>query len=196
MQPRLVVTQEFHKKQKLEDEPPLIDLHSSSTIPLTAGDGPLGNLQVDPRIQARKEMRLNEIQNWLLEEMDTSRKLNNDMTDNEAELRRDFKLEVILAQRERCMKKKEMLNQMMAETAKTKGKLYGENPAAEWVLEFRTKWETCGGSELDEKVNEEYTVQAERLQKAIESEDMWKGAWLQVVEPPRETPPPNAPQPK
>ena len=126
MQPRLVVTQEFHKK-KLEDEPPLIDLHSSSTIPLTAGDGPLGNLQVDPRIQVRKEMRLNEIQNWLEEEMNTLLKLNNDLYDNEEELRKAFKMEVVQAKRERCRKKNEMLNQMIMEIVKTKGKLYGEN---------------------------------------------------------------------
>ena len=134
---------------------------------MTAGTGPLGTLQLDPRIQDRKEMRLKEIQKWLVEEKDTSRKLSKDMTDKEVEFRRDFDMDVILAQRERCMRKQEMLTEMFTKTAQTEGKLYGDDPATEWILEFRLKWEKCGGTELDKKVNEEYTKQGLRLKQAL-----------------------------
>ena len=63
-----------------------------------------------------------------------------------------------------------MLNLMIMETVNTKGKLYGENPAADWVLEFRTRWDLFGGAELDGKVNEEYSRQAERIQRAMNEE--------------------------
>ena len=122
-----MVTQEFHKKQKIENEQEaLIDLtiSNSSTIPMTDGDGPRDTYQVDPRIQVRKELRLNEIQKWIEEEMNTFLKLNKDVCENAEELRNAFKMEVTQANRERCIKKNEMLNQMMIETVKTKGKLY------------------------------------------------------------------------
>ena len=138
-------------------------------------------------------MRLKEIRKWLVEEMDTSRKLSKDMTDKEAEFRRDFDMDVILAQRERCMRKQEMLTEMFTVTAQTEGKLYGDDPATEWILEFRLQWEKCGGTELDQKVNEEYTKQGSRLKQALESEDLWREAetWSKVEEVP--TPPPNSP---
>ena len=166
----------------------LIDLtiSNSSVIALGAGDGPLGTLQVDPKIQERKEMRLKEIQEWLADERDASRKLNKDMTD------KDFDTDVILAKQDRCLRKLEMLTEMFTVTAQTEGKLYGDNPAIEWVLEFRLKWEKCGGTELDKKVNEEYTKQAMRLKQAIDSEYLWRDATV-VEDPQRTTPPPNSP---
>ena len=103
-------------------------------------------------------------------------------------------MDVILAQRERCMRKQEMLTEMFTVTAQTEGKLYGDDPATEWILEFRLQWEKCGGTELDQKVNEEYTKQGLRLKQALDSEDLWREAWSTVEEEPQRTrPPPNSP---
>ena len=178
---------------KMIEEESLIDLYNSSTIPMTAGNGPLGTLQVDPRIQDRKEERLKAIETWIVAEKDTSKKLSIEMTDQEAEFKRDFNTDVILAKRERCMRKMEMLTKIFSATAQTEGKLYGNDPATEWVLEFRLKWEKCGGTELDQKVTEEYTKQALRLTQDLESEDLWKEAWSTIEEPQRTRPPPSSP---
>ena len=177
---------------KMIEEESLIDLSNSSPIPMTAGNGPLGTLQVDPKIQDRKEERLKAIETWIVAEKDTSRKLNTDMIEKEAEFKRDFNTDVILAKRERCMRKMEMLTEMFSATAQTEGKLYGNDPATEWVLEFRVKWEK-EGTELDQKVNEELKTQAWRLKRDVESEDTWRVAetWSKVEEVP--TPPPNSP---
>ena len=199
MHPRLVA-QEFHKKQKIDDEPSLTDLtiSNSSTIPMTAGDGPLDTLQVDPKIQERKEERLKAIETWIAAEKDTSKKLSMVLADQEAEFRRDFNTDVILAKQDRCLKKLEMLTKMFSETVYTEGKLYGNEPAIEWILEFRKKWEK-DGIELDQKVTEELKIQAQRLQRDFESEDTWQRAaeigssysWSEI-----KTPPPNAPPPQ
>ena len=178
--------------KRIEEQESLIDLTYSSTIPMHGGNGPLETLQVDPKIQERKEERLKEIEKWIVAEKDTSKKLSVVMIDQEAEFKRDFNTDVILAKRERCMRKLEMLTEMFSATAQTEGKLYGNDPATEWVLEFRLKWEK-EGTELDQKVNEEYKRQALRLTRDVESEDIWRVAetWSKVEEVP--TPPPNSP---
>ena len=166
-------------------------------------------LQVDPKIQERKEKRMSGIRNWSVEAMGDYQRYNNELTEKVDELTRTFSLNVWTAQRDKCKLKHEILTAMFRETSTTEGKIYAGSPEQEWILEFRVAWDKSGGAELDKQLSEEYDKQGERSQKAMQSEDTWRVAripedddpWavVPVGSPtdikPLTTPPPNSPPP-
>ena len=144
-------------------ETPLIDLTGS--VPLTAGTGPLPNGQVDPRIQERKEKRMETIMEWIAEEQKDYVKLN----DKEKELKETVNLtDVVRAKLERSKRKQELYTEMLSETSGQVGKLWGENPAVEWIHEMRVREWSSYGVSLDQKVHEAYEKEVEKLKQAVE----------------------------
>ena len=147
----------------------------------------------------RKEARLKAIETWIAAEKDTSQKLSVMMNKiQETDYIRNHDMDatmakqgeyLILAKNTRCLKKLEMLTKMLAETVNSDGTLYGPDPAAEWINEFRLKWEK-DGTKYEEKVNAELRNQAQGLTQKN------RGIYWRVATPLRmeqqETPSPNA----
>ena len=160
--------------------------------------------QVGPSVNKyRKEARLKAIETWIAAEKDTSQKLSVMMNKiQETDYIRNHNMDATLAKQEgylilakhtRCLKKLEMLTKMFAETVNSDGKLYGHDPASEWINEFRLKWEK-DGTKYEEKVNAELRNQAQGL--TLKN----RGRYWRVSTPLRmeqqETPSPNtAPSP-
>ena len=218
----MVVTQEPYKQIHIRDHQHRVDGQSTplieevtevdpwkadvkKVIPQDAGAEPLRCHQVDPRLQARKEKRMEYIQFWLKEERDDYEKLNKDLTENVQELIQNFSRDVKVAQRERSRKKQEMLTAMFRDTSQEKVRLYGDYPEKEFAGEFYLAWEK-EGSEYDKRVTEEYDKQGKRFQQALDSEEIWKSctamrdctddremnAW-ETVQQPLTRPPPDSP---
>ena len=159
-----------------EVTPSLMDLPNPDVIIAEPGEGPLRCLQVDQRVQERKEKRMNGISEWIEDAMEEYQMCNNNLTEKVEELTRTFSLDIWKVKKEKSRRKHEVLTAMLRETSQAEGKCYAENPEQEWILEFRTAWSTSGGPELDKRLSDEYRKKAERSQRAMESEDTWRMA--------------------
>ena len=154
------------------------------------------------------------ISDWIREAQEDYWKYNGDLTEKYEYLTQTFALNVWTVQRDKFKLKHQILTTMLKETSQTEGKLYSENPEHEWIVEFRLAWDKSGGAELDKQLSFEYALQAERSQKALGSEELWRVTKTQEVSDdpwsvvqqvpsgkpaeimPLTTPPPNSPPPK
>ena len=121
------------------------------------------------------------ISDWIREAQEDYWKYQKDLTEKYDYLTQTFALNAWTVQRDKFMLKHQILTTMLKETSQTEGKLYSENPEHEWIVEFRLAWDRSGGAELDKQLSFEYALQAERSQKALESDAMWEVAKVQEV---------------
>ena len=73
-----------------------------------------------------------------------------------------------MAKLERSKRRQELYTKMLSETSGQVGKLWGDNPAVEWISEMRVREWCSYGAELDQKVNEAYEKEVEKLKQAVE----------------------------
>jgi hypothetical protein len=165
----------LHATLHQEIETPLIDLDLPGPIPLPTGTGPLPNLQVDPRIQARQEKRMETIGEWIAEEKENYLKFKY----KEEELKETDNLDVLRAQLERSARKLELYTEMLSETSRQVGRLWGENPAIEWITEMRGREWSSFGPSSDKKVHDAYEKAMETLKQSVD--ELLDGTWSTVT---------------
>jgi hypothetical protein len=97
----------------------------------------------------------------------------------EEELKETDNLDVVRAQLERSARKQELYTEMLSETSGQVGKHWGENPAVQWIHEMRRREWSSYGASLDQKVNEAYEKEVEKLKQAVE--ELMDGTWSTVA---------------
>ena len=182
-------------------------------IPCGPGDGPLRCPEVNHKKQYKKERRMEHIALLIQEEKRDLNWLFKEVSESPDDM--NFSKDVKLAKMDRNRRKQEMLTVMLQDTSKDTTKYYGDNPEAEFDLEFESAWGNVGGGlDHDIRVNDEYKRQSSRLAKALEADQIWKDCpagpamtctdeqtweqeltWEQVQpeQPPSSRPPPNSP---
>ena len=96
----------------------------------------------------------------------------------EEELKETDNVEPTRAQLERSARKLELYTEMFSETSKQVGRLWGENPAIEWITEMRGREWSSYGPSSDKKVNEAYEKEVEKLKQAVE--ELIDGTWSTI----------------
>ena len=120
------------------------------------------------------EMVGKEISKWITEEKGSFAELKQ----KEEELKETDNVEPTRAQLERSARKLELYTEMFSETSKQVGRLWGENPAIEWITEMRGREWSSYGPSSDKKVNEAYEKEVEKLKQAVE--ELIDGTWSTI----------------
>jgi hypothetical protein len=118
---------------------------------------------VDPQVQERHAQRIKEISKWITEEKETFKVLKK----REGDPKEIENLDIIKAELERSASTLELYDEMLSETMKQEGRLWGSNPGMDWICEMRGRvWSTFGPSS-ERKVQDAQQKALETLRKSV-----------------------------
>ena len=108
------------------------------------------------------------IEKWIAEEKECYVEYEMEIKNRSDELKAKYKLEVFMAKLEISGKRLKVYTEMLSETSHQEGRLWGEDPAVEWVHHMRNRWWEHQGAVLDQKLVDAYEKEHKMMQQSLE----------------------------